>query len=69
MTYSRSMLIRVILLALPMAAVSGLVLLMNNLHASAGIAFAAYAVLAVATGAAIGCFLDRLPGQRQSHHR
>jgi hypothetical protein len=38
---------------------------LNGLNASAGITVVAFTVVAVAIGAAIGCFADRLPGARQ----
>jgi multisubunit Na+/H+ antiporter MnhB subunit len=66
MTYSRDMAIRIALFGIPAVAVVGLIFLMNGLKASPGIAFAAFTVVAVATGAAIGCFADRLPGAQQS---
>lgn len=67
MTYSRNMAIRIALFGIPAVAVIGLVLLLDSLNASAGIAFAAFTVVAVATGVAIGYFVDRLPGAQQSH--
>ena len=67
MTYSRNMAIRIALFGIPAAAVVGLVFLFDRLNASDGIAFAAFTAVAVATGAAIGCFADRLPGARPSH--
>jgi uncharacterized membrane protein YccC len=60
------MAIRIALFGIPPVAVVGLVLLLNGLNASAGIVFAAFTVVAVAIGAAIGCFVDRLPGAQQS---
>jgi hypothetical protein len=65
MTYSRNMAIRIALFGVPAVAVVGLVFLVNALNASAGITFAAFTVIAVATGAAIGCFADRLPGAQR----
>jgi hypothetical protein len=55
------MAIRVALFAIPAVVVAGLVLLLNGLDASAGIAVAAFGLVAVATGAALGYFADRLP--------
>jgi len=55
------MAIRIALLAVPAVAVAGLVLLLNGLDASPGIAVAAFGLVAVATGTAIGYFADRLP--------
>jgi hypothetical protein len=66
MTYSRSMVIRIALFGIPPVAVVGLVFLLNSLNASAGIAFAAFTAVAVATGVAIGRFADRLPGAESS---
>lgn len=64
------MAIRVALFAIPAVAVAGLVLLLNSLDASAGIAVAAFGLVAVATGTALGYFADRLhelPQARRSH--
>jgi hypothetical protein len=47
--------------AVPALMVVGLVFLLNDLNVSAGIAVAAFGVLAVATGVALGYFADRLP--------
>ena len=55
------MALRIALFAVPAAAVAGLVLLLNALDASAGIAVAAYGLVAVLSGVALGCFADRLP--------
>ncbi|HEY8808513.1 MAG TPA: hypothetical protein VIM28_00705 [Solirubrobacterales bacterium] len=55
------MAIRIAFLALPTALVVGLVLLLNGLDAGAGIAAAALGLVAVASGAALGYFADRLP--------
>ena len=54
------MVIRIALFAVPTAAVVGLVLL-NGIDASAGIAVAAFGLVAVMSGAALGYFADRLP--------
>ncbi len=64
------MAIRVAIFAIPTAAVVGLVLLLNGLDTSAGIAVAALGVVAVAGGAMLGYFADRLPelpGARRAH--
>ena len=61
MIYTAPMLIRIALVALPAAAVVGLVLLLNGLGAGAGIAAAALGLVAVLGGAALGYFADRLP--------
>lgn len=55
------MAIRIALFAVPAGAVAGLVLSLNGLDASAGIAAASFGVVAVATGSALGYFADRLP--------
>jgi hypothetical protein len=55
------MAIRIALFTVPAVAVAGLVLLLNGLGASAGIAVAAFGLVAVATGVALGYFADRLP--------
>jgi ABC-type proline/glycine betaine transport system permease subunit len=60
MTYARNMVLRIAVFGIPALAVIGLVLLLNGLEASPGLAVAAYAVLAVCTGATIGYFADRL---------
>jgi hypothetical protein len=68
--YTLSMAIRIALFAVPTAAVAGLVLLLNGLDASAGIAVAAFGLVAVLSGAALGYFADRLPElphARRSH--
>lgn len=55
------MAIRTGLIAIPAAAVVGLVLLLNGLDAGAGIAAAAFGAVAITSGAALGYFADRLP--------
>jgi len=60
--YTLIMAIRIALFAVPALVVAGLVLLLNGLDASAGIAVAAFGLVAVATGADLGYFADRLPG-------
>lgn len=65
------MILRIALFAVPMAAVSGLVLLLNALDAQVGVAVAAFGLVAVASGVALGCFADRLPelpGTRHGRH-
>jgi hypothetical protein len=54
------MAIRVALFALPTALVVGIVLLLNGVDAGAGIAAAVLGLVAVAGGAALGYFADRL---------
>lgn len=64
------MAIRIALFTVPAVAVVGLVLFLNGVDAGAGIAVAALGFLAVATGATLGYFADRLPelpGARRSH--
>lgn len=55
------MVLRIALAVLPLSAVVVLVLLLNSLDASAGIAVAGLGLIAVASGAALGYFADRLP--------
>lgn len=55
------MAIRIALFVVPAMAVVGLVLLLNGLDASAGIAVAAFGLVTAATGAGIGYFADCLP--------
>jgi hypothetical protein len=52
---------RIALLAGPIAAVVALVLLINGLDASAGIAVVALGLVAVIGGATVGYFAHRLP--------
>lgn len=61
MIYTAPMAIRIALVAVPTAAVIGLVLLLNGLGAGAGIAVATLGLVAVVSGAALGYFADRLP--------
>jgi hypothetical protein len=64
------MALRIALFAVPMAAAAGLVLLLNAVDAQVGVAAAAVGVLAVASGAALGYFADRLPELPwERHHR
>jgi hypothetical protein len=64
MTYGRNMAIGIALFGIPPLAAIGLVLLLNGLDADAGLTAAAFTVVSVAIGAAIGSFADRLPGAR-----
>ena len=57
------------LVAVPLAAVAALVLLLNSLDAGAGVAVAALGLLALAGGAAVGYFADRLPEIRKTGSR
>jgi len=66
--YTLDMAIRIALFAVPAVAVAGLVLLLNSFNASAGVAVAAFGVLAVATGSALGYFADRLPELPRASH-
>lgn len=61
MTYTGPMAIRIALFATPAIAAAGVVLLLNGLHAGAGIAAASMGLVAVLGGAAFGYFADRLP--------
>lgn len=60
------MMLRIALAGLPLATVVVLVLLLNSLDAGAGIAVAALGLVAVAGGAALGYFADRLPELRKA---
>jgi hypothetical protein len=65
------MALRIALFAVPLATAAGLVLLLNALNAQVGVAVAALGVVAVASGAALGYFADRLPELprvRHGHH-
>lgn len=66
MIYTDPMAIRAAIFVIPTAAVSGVVLLLNGLDAGAGVAAAALGMVAVAGGAALGYFADRLPELRRS---
>jgi hypothetical protein len=55
------MAIRASLFAVPALVVAGLVLLLNALDATAGVAVAALCSVAVLSGAAFGYFADELP--------
>lgn len=55
------MAMRIALFVVPAVAVAGLVLLLNGVDASAGIAVAAFGLAAVLSGAALGYFADRFP--------
>jgi hypothetical protein len=66
MTYSQNMAIRFALFAIPAVVAVALVRLLNSVNASPGIAVAAYTVVAVTIGFAIGWNADRLPGIRPS---
>jgi hypothetical protein len=56
------MALRIALFTLPTAATATLVVMLNNLGASAGIAVVSFGAVAVVSGAALGYFADRLPG-------
>jgi hypothetical protein len=55
------MALRIALFAIPSAVVAGLVFLLNGIEAGTGIAVAAFGLVAVMSGAALGYFADRLP--------
>lgn len=61
MIYTGLMALRIALVGLPLAAVVVLVLLLNGLDAGAGVAVATLGLVAVASGAALGYFANRLP--------
>lgn len=69
MIYTALMALRITLVVVPLAAVAALVLLLNSLGAGAGIAVAALGLVAVAGGAALGYFADRLPEIRKAGRR
>lgn len=69
MIYTDPVALRISLAALPAAAVVALVLLLNGLDAGAGIAVAALGLVAVASGAALGYFADRLPELPRARRR
>lgn len=60
MIYTRDMVVRIALFAIPFVAVAGLVLLLNGLHAGPGIAAVSFGLFAVTTGTTLGYFADRL---------
>jgi hypothetical protein len=64
--YTQDMALRIALFTIPFVVVAGLVLLLNELHASPGIAVASFGLVAVATGATLGYFADRLPDLRRA---
>jgi hypothetical protein len=64
------MAIRIALFTVPFAAIAGVVLLLNEVDTSSGLAVAAFGLVAVAIGATLGYYADRLPElrrNRQSH--
>lgn len=63
------MALRIALAALPAAAVVALVLLLNSLDVGTGVAVAALGLVAVASGAALGYFADRLPELPRARRR
>jgi cyanate permease len=63
------MAIRIALFAAPAIAAVGVVLLLNDLHASAGIAAASLGLIAILGGAAFGYFADRLPEIPRARNR
>jgi len=63
------MALRIALVGLPLAAVVVLVLVLNSIDAGAGIAVAALGLVAVASGAALGYFADRLPEFQRARRR
>lgn len=69
MIYPRNMVLRLAVFGIPALAVVGLVLLLNRLEVSPGLALAAYAVVAVSTGAIIGYFADHLLGRPRERPR
>ena len=68
MIYTDLMVLRIFFIAVPVAAVIGLVLLLNGLDAGAGIAAAALSTVAVVSGTFVGYFADRLPALPRTRH-
>lgn len=62
------MTIRLALFGAPTAAIVAIVLVLNAVDASAGIAVAALGLVAVASGLAFAYFVDRLPELPRPHH-
>jgi hypothetical protein len=62
------MALRIALFAVPLAAAAGLVLLLNAVDAQTGVAVATLGLVAVASGAALGYFADRLPELPWARH-
>lgn len=69
MIYTGLLALRIALVSLPLAAVVVLVLLLNSLDVGAGVAVAALGLVAVASGAALGYFANRLPDFPKARHR
>ena len=63
------MALRIALFAVPTAVSGGLVLLLNALDASAGVAALSICFVAILSGAALGVFADRLPELPQARRR
>ena len=61
------MAIRITLFSVPTTIVAGLMLMLNRLDASVGIAVAAFGLVAVTSGAALGYFAHRLPELPRAH--
>jgi hypothetical protein len=56
--------LRALVFAVPFVALAGLTVVLKRVGADAGVLFAAFALIAVLTGSAIGYFSDRLTGPR-----
>jgi hypothetical protein len=67
--YTDYMAVRIGIIAIPIAAVIGMVLLLNGVGASVGIAVAVLGMTAVMGGAVLGYFADRLPEFPKARHR
>ncbi|HKF82530.1 MAG TPA: hypothetical protein VKB23_06185 [Solirubrobacterales bacterium] len=61
--------LRVLVFAVPFVALAGLTILLEQLDAGVGATFAAFGLIAVLTGSAIGYFSDRLIGPRNRGRR
>lgn len=54
------------LIGIPAMAAVGLTILLNDVHAGAGVAVASLSLVAALGGAAIGYYVDRLPGSSRA---
>jgi hypothetical protein len=66
--YTGFMAIRIGLIAIPIAGVIGMVLFLNGLGASIGVAAGVLGLVAVLSGAILGYFADRLPEFPRARH-
>ncbi len=68
MIYTDLMTIRLALFGIPTAAIVALVLVVNAVDASVGVAMAGLGIVAVASGTAFGYFADYLPELPRMRH-